>query len=113
MRRMLITGGSRGIGAKLAEYFAKEFEIFLHFNSGKKQADELASKIREQWGIVTLIQADLSKKTGPLIIADQITKLGGTLDVLINNAGLFQEGFCCKYLNAMKKPLAFFEVGLL
>jgi len=91
MKRMLITGASRGIGADLAQHFATSFKIYLHYNSGQKEAEQLAMVIQKKSGKVKLIQADLSTEAGPQIIADYIEKDGASLDVLINNAGVWQK----------------------
>ena len=86
---VLITGSSSGIGKATALMFAKEgVKIIINYKSNKKGAEETASEIKNSGGDVSAIQTDI---TDPIqvkkLFALTVQKFG-TLDVLINNAGL-------------------------
>ncbi|MBC8047517.1 MAG: SDR family oxidoreductase [Fimbriimonadaceae bacterium] len=89
----VITGATKGIGKACAEYFAeKGFNIAICARSGK-DLDELALTITDIYKIKVLKQiCDVSKK-------EEVKKFGSyclaeykTIDVLINNAGIFLPG---------------------
>jgi 3-oxoacyl-[acyl-carrier protein] reductase len=80
----LVTGGSRGIGAAIAEELARAgATVVVGYRSGKDEAEGLAHRIGAR-----AIQADVSD-------AEQAAKLvaeAGDLDILVNNAGLTRDG---------------------
>ena len=85
MKRVLISGGSRGIGRAIVEAFAANGDnvAFLYRNR-----EEEAAKVAEAVGAVA-IKADVSD---PMEVRGAITEaetaLGGSIDVLINNAAV-------------------------
>jgi 3-oxoacyl-[acyl-carrier protein] reductase len=84
----LVTGGSRGIGAAIAEELARAgATVVLGYRSGKDEAEELAGRIGAR-----AVQADVSD-------ADDAAKLvaeAGELDILVNNAGLTRDGLLAR-----------------
>jgi 3-oxoacyl-[acyl-carrier protein] reductase len=82
-RRVLITGGSSGIGAAVARAFAGQgAKVALHFHSHESAARELAGQIG-----AAAVGGDLSKRgIAKRVVDEAATALGG-LDVLVNNAG--------------------------
>lgn len=87
-RTVLVTGGSRGIGAAIARYFAEQGDrIAVHYSSNKKLADEVVESLGNNGHIA--VQADLRDANGIKVMVDQVGKAFGQIDVLINNAGVF------------------------
>lgn len=85
---MLVTGGSRGIGAAIAREFASHGDrIAVHYSSLKSSADEVAQSLVGDDHIVT--QADLRKPDEIKKMVDEVAQSFGHIDVLINNAGVF------------------------
>jgi 3-oxoacyl-[acyl-carrier protein] reductase len=84
----LVTGGSRGIGAAIAEELARAgASVVVGYRSGKDEAEELAGRIGAR-----AVQADVSD-------ADDAAKLvaeAGELDILVNNAGLTRDGLLAR-----------------
>lgn len=81
---VLITGASRGIGAAIAEEFAKCGDnVIINYNKSEKEARELASRLG-----VTAIQADVSDASQVKAMIDK----AGQIDVLVNNAGIEWQG---------------------
>ncbi|MBN1621221.1 MAG: SDR family NAD(P)-dependent oxidoreductase [Endomicrobiales bacterium] len=86
---VLITGGSRGIGAGIASEFAGNgYNVVINFLQDKKKADELLEKIRTKKGTARLYQADITDSSGVKKMVEDILKNEGRIDVLINNAGV-------------------------
>lgn len=87
MKRVIITGGSRGIGRACVELYAQkgDFVAFI-YRSNDKAAKELTSKYRN----VYAVKADLGISTEATVaMQSAINQLGGC-DILINNAGIAQ-----------------------
>lgn len=82
--RILITGGSRGIGAECVRRFAAEGNVvsFIYNNS-----DAQAGALSRETGAIP-VKADVADSTAlRLAIAAAVAKMGG-VDVLVNNAGV-------------------------
>ena len=89
MKRILITGGSRGIGrALVAAFCAEGHAVAFLYRANDAAADEIAAKT----GAVA-IRADVSD---PDEVRRAVTEteraLGGTVEVLVNNAGVAHSG---------------------
>jgi len=87
-RNILITGGSRGLGALTAEKFAREgANVVVNYVSAKGRADEVVKKL-ESFGVrAVAVQADVGKASEcKKLVEESIAALGG-LDIIISNAG--------------------------
>ena len=85
MRRILISGGSRGIGRACVRAFARNGDAvaFLYCRN-----DDAARKVEAETGAIA-IRADISDPDAVrAAVAETENKLGGTIDVLINNAAV-------------------------
>lgn len=87
-KKILITGGSTGIGAELAKAFAKQGAIVgLHFFASEDAANQVAAEIRSEGGRVELVRADVSNAQAlAAAVKEAAARLGG-LNGIINNAG--------------------------
>jgi NAD(P)-dependent dehydrogenase (short-subunit alcohol dehydrogenase family) len=83
----LVTGGSRGIGRAVALQLAGAgAQVILHYHRNREAAESVAGQIG---GSVRLLRADMRS---PSEIDAMIRELGNTrLDILINNAGLWEQ----------------------
>jgi len=84
-KRVLITGGSSGIGSEISRLFAENGAIIgIHYSKNKKEAQKLKKELSKKTN-VKIYQEDFSKSKLNLI--RKFTKDFGGIDILINNAG--------------------------
>ncbi|KAL4741726.1 hypothetical protein BDV11DRAFT_52561 [Aspergillus similis] len=88
-RNVLVTAGSRGLGAVVAQKFAAEgCNVAINYFSSKEAAEKVTSDIRAQYKVkVILIQGDANIQSEcQNMVQTTIEQLGG-LDILVSNAG--------------------------
>jgi 3-oxoacyl-[acyl-carrier protein] reductase len=86
MKKVLISGGSRGIGRAIVEKFASmPDEYSVCFIYSKSESDALA--IQSACG-ASPIKADLSSTDGAQLAAKKVVEILGGVDILINCAGI-------------------------
>ncbi len=89
MKTVLITGSSSGIGLGIAREFAKTKQYNIIFNGLEKEGPEIASGVATEFGIDTLFSsANMLQPDELRNMVEQGTARFGTIDVLINNAGI-------------------------
>ena len=94
MKTVLVTGGSRGIGAQTVRLFAeKGWTVLLNYCKSKQQAEDLQKELIEKGFDVHLLYADFSRPDDVDKMFDTINRFYHKLDVLVNNAGkaLYQQ----------------------
>lgn len=80
MRTVLITGGTRGIGAALVRLFAKKGErVWFLYEKSTEQAEKLERETGSRG-----IQCDITREAA----VEEVFRKTGPVDVLINNAGI-------------------------
>lgn len=88
-RRVLVTGGSKGIGLACAESFAAEGADIVLSARDPGRLDEAVSGLRARHQVqVTAIAADLSKD----VERERLAREAGAIDILVNNAGAIPGG---------------------
>lgn len=92
MSTALITGSARGIGAATAALFADMgYNVVINYNTSKSEALSLCEEIKAKGGNAIAVQADVSKISDAQRLFDETKKAFGTVDVLVNNAGIAQQ----------------------
>ena len=85
----LVTGASSGIGAGVAKALAAEgAAVVVNYSSSADKAAKVLGEIKEAGGKGILFQADVSKEKDVLNMYQETFREYGTIDILINNAGL-------------------------
>jgi len=88
-KSVLITGGSRGLGAATAHAFAKEgANILVNYISDEASATNVAAEISDKYGIkADTIQGDVGAEENCVRIVNKCIALFGGVDVIVSNAG--------------------------
>ncbi len=86
---VLITGGSRGIGAATALLAARQgYAVAVNYASNSLAADEVVRQIRQSGGQAMAVQADVAQEAQVLAMFERIDAKFGRLTALVNNAGV-------------------------
>ena len=89
---ILITGGSRGIGAATAILTAKRgYDVAFTYQSNAKAANEVAEAIRATGRKALMLHADVAIEADVLNVFKQVDAQMGQLDALVNNAGMLEK----------------------
>lgn len=87
----IVTGGSKGIGAAIAEELAEEgASVVVNYAKSKKEADLLVEAIKSKGGRAVAIQADMADQKEIDALFAETERVFGKLDILINNAGFYE-----------------------
>lgn len=90
-KTIIVTGGSRGIGAAIVNLLAKEnYNIVLNYNKSEEIAKKMQEEFTKLGKKVEIFKADVSKREEVKKLVDFTIKKFGKIDVLINNAGISQ-----------------------
>ncbi len=93
-RVALVTGGSRGIGRKIAERFAKEgYNLVINYVSDNTNIDEISNEIKGDSNIeILFVKADVTSFESCENMVKEAMDKFGRIDVLVNNAGITKDG---------------------
>ena len=87
-RRVLVTGGSRGIGAEVCRAFAQAGDrVAVHYSASADQAHEVVASLPGS-GHIT-VQADMRDAASIQSMVNDVAVAFEGIDVLVNNAGVF------------------------
>lgn len=87
----VVTGASKGIGASIAEHLAAEgASVVVNYASSREGADAVVRRITEGGGKAIAVRADVSQPEDIATLFSETTKAFGRLDVLVNNAGIYE-----------------------
>jgi NAD(P)-dependent dehydrogenase (short-subunit alcohol dehydrogenase family) len=88
-RAVLVTGASRGIGAATAHAFATAGDrVAVHYGARREAAEQVAAGLPGGGHLV--VGADLADARAVAAMVDTVAEAFGHLDVLVNNAGVFE-----------------------
>ncbi|MGH9611799.1 MAG: glucose 1-dehydrogenase [Bryobacteraceae bacterium] len=87
----VVTGASKGIGAGIAKAFAAEgAAVVVNYASSKEDADRVVHEIVQKGGKAIAVQGDVANASDVQHVFAETKKAFGKLDVLVNNAGVYQ-----------------------
>lgn len=90
MSCVLVTGGSRGIGAAITRTLAARGDrIAVHCRSDEATAHALVADLPGEGHVV--LKADLADDAAVAELVDKAVQGLGTIDVLVNNAGIYSD----------------------
>uniref|UniRef100_A0A7C2BFD2 SDR family oxidoreductase n=1 Tax=Pseudomonas graminis TaxID=158627 RepID=A0A7C2BFD2_9PSED len=91
-KNLLITGGSRGIGAATAVLAAAQgYRVCINYLSDHASAERLCGQIREAGGYAIAVQADVSNEDEIIRLFARVDSEMGPITALVNNAGTVGE----------------------
>ncbi|MCD6217086.1 3-oxoacyl-ACP reductase FabG [bacterium] len=97
----LVTGASGGIGSAIAVVLASaEAKVYVHYNKNSQKADEVVSEIESNGGMAVAISGDITDSKSRDSIISQIIDESENLHILVNNAGVNQEGLFIRQKDA-------------
>lgn len=89
---MLVTGGSRGIGAAIARGAAEEgYAVCVNYLNNKEAADRVADFIIKAGGQAVAIQANVAVEEDVIRLFEQLDSALGRITALVNNAGILEK----------------------
>jgi 3-oxoacyl-[acyl-carrier protein] reductase len=88
----VVTGASKGIGASIALHLAAEgAAVVVNYSSDKRGAERVVGEINGNGGRAVAVQADVSREGDvQRLFAEADAAFGRRLDVLVNNAGVYE-----------------------
>src|SRR5690348_1903038 len=87
----IVTGASKGIGASIAKALAAEgASVVVNYASSRTDAERVVNDITKKGGTAVAVQANVAKSEDVHRLFAETKKAFGKLDVLVNNAGVYQ-----------------------
>lgn len=87
----VVTGASKGIGAAIALHLAKEgASVVVNYSSSKDAADRVVAAIVDNGGKAVAVKANVAEQKDIEHLFAETKKAFGKVDVLINNAGIYE-----------------------
>lgn len=87
----VVTGASKGIGAGIAKQLAAEgAKVVVNYSSSKEGAERVVAEIAKNGGKAIAVQANVAKQADVDRLFNEAKKAFGRLDILINNAGVYE-----------------------
>ena len=87
----IVTGASKGIGAAIAKGLsAAGAAVVVNYASSREGADRVVAEITGRGGRAVAVQGDVAKAADVRRLFEETQRVFGALDVLVNNAGVYQ-----------------------
>jgi NAD(P)-dependent dehydrogenase (short-subunit alcohol dehydrogenase family) len=102
-KTLLVTGGSRGIGAAIARLAAaRGYSVCINYRKNANAAKAVVKEIRASGGSADAIQADVGVESEVTRMFEQIDKTSGPLAALVNNAGIVEPQMRLEQMDAAR-----------
>ena len=89
---LLVTGGSRGIGAATACLAAADgYDVCISYRQNRTAADSVVHSIEQQGRRAIAVAADMASEADILHLFDEVDRQLGPLTALVNNAGILEQ----------------------
>ena len=102
-RVLLVTGGSRGIGAETARLAAERgYAVCVNYRKNRAAADEVVRSIAAAGGTAFAVEADVASEPDVTRLFETVDTRLGPLSVLINNAGILERQTRVEHVDAAR-----------
>ena len=98
-KTMLVTGGSRGMGKLFCEHGVAEGAKIIIWATNEHRMKETAEELSRRGGEVYTYKVDVSDRKAIEEAAENVLKEHGTVDILINNAGIVVSAYFWEHTN--------------
>lgn len=89
---LIVTGGSRGIGAAIARLAAQEgYAVCLSYLGNRGAAEEVVASIAGKGGAALAVQADIAVEEQVVKLFERVDASFGRVTALVNNAGILEK----------------------
>jgi glucose 1-dehydrogenase len=86
---VVVTGASKGLGRAMAVRFGQEqSKVVVNYRSNEEEALEVKKEIEQAGGQAIVVRGDVTKEEDVVNLVETAVKEFGTLDVMVNNAGV-------------------------
>lgn len=100
---MLVTGGSRGIGAVTAKLAAERgYAVCVNFRADARAAGNVVGEIERSGGQAFAVQADVSVESEVMRLFETVDARLGRLTALVNNAGILEQQARVEHMDAAR-----------
>ncbi|XP_076936051.1 3-oxoacyl-[acyl-carrier-protein] reductase 4-like [Bidens hawaiensis] len=103
---VIVTGASRGIGKAIAIAFGKAgCKVLVNYVKSSKEAEEVCKEIEGVGGQALAFRGDVSNETDVASMIKTAVDAWGTVDVLVNNAGIIRDTLLMKMKTSQWKEV--------
>ncbi len=88
---IIITGGSRGIGAAIARLAAVDYAVCISYIHNRSAADAVVASINQKNGLAIAVQANVAVEDDVLRLFEHVDSSLGCVTALVNNAGILEK----------------------
>lgn len=107
-RIVIVTGGSRGIGAATAQLAAKSgYRVGIAYRTREAQAQATVAAIRDGGGEAIAVQADVGREADVIRLFETVDDHFGEVTALVNNAGILERQMRVEEMDAQRLTRVF------
>lgn len=100
-RGALVTGGSRGIGRAICLELGRHgAKVAVNYQTNEAKAKEVAAEITARGGEAFAVRGDVADPAAAAAIVKQTVDRFGSLEILVNNAGITRDGLLMRMSEA-------------
>ena len=100
---LLVTGGSRGIGAATARLAAERgYTVCVNYRQNRAAAEEVVAAIAAGGGAAIAVGADVASEPEVVRLFETVTAELGPIRVLVNNAGILERQTRVEHIDAAR-----------